>query len=279
MEQRADIPRTEGLRVLTERVYLGPDSVHLVEAALRLAPRGDRAVELGAGAGYLAVALARRYRTVIATDVMLDAAVFTRAEFERHEPPRGHSTAVAVGDVAGGLRRTSFDLVAANTPWVPQPDPNVERVVFAHGGATGVELPLRFLREGAALLRSGGVAITLALDVTLQDGSLPLHAACHELEADGFATTLVPTPINITFPRFRATMLARQPALIDAVHVAVVVGAPFEPGGGRASLLTAAAALGRRWTPHDLSDVRVGQRQGNWTAAQARRVEIKAVHT
>lgn len=231
-----------------DRVYVGPDSVYLVEAALRLAPRGERAVELGAGAGYLAVALSHRYRTVIATDVMPRAASFTRAAFGLNDLPVGHSAAVAVGDVAGGLRPRSFDLVAANTPWVPQPDPNVEHVLFAHGGSTGVELPIRFVREGAALLRAGGVAVTLALDVRLHDGTRPLREVCDELEAEGLATVLLPTPINHVYEGFRDNMLRRQPALADAVHVAVVVGAPFADGGGRESLLTAASTLAQRWS-------------------------------
>lgn len=253
MEPGVRLPRPEGLPVLTavdvehERVYVGPDSVHLVEAVLRLAPRGERAVELGAGSGYLAVALSRRYRTVIATDVLPAAAVFARDALAVDELPVGHAAGVAIADVAGGLRRNAFDLVAANTPWVPQPDPDVAPVLFAHGGVTGAELPLRFIREGAALLRSGGVAITLALDVTLDDGHRPLIDACDDLDANGFATAMLPTPINHVFRRFRATMLERQPALVDAVHVAVVVARPFDRGDGRDSLLTAAYALADRW--------------------------------
>jgi len=214
---------------------------------LRLAPRGERAVELGSGAGYLAVALSRRYRTVIATDVMPRAVEFTRDALAAGEVPSGHATAVAVGDVAGGLRRNAFDLVAANTPWVPQPDPSVAPVLFADGGVTGAELPLRFIREGAALLRAGGVAITLALDVTLRNGHRPLFEACGDLEANAFATTLLPTPINHVFGRFRATMLGRQPELVEAVHVAVVVARPFSNGEGRESLMIAARALAHRW--------------------------------
>ena len=50
-------------------LYLGPDSGFLLDAVRQLAPRGERAADLGAGTGVLAAILARTYATVIATDL------------------------------------------------------------------------------------------------------------------------------------------------------------------------------------------------------------------
>jgi len=229
-------------------VYVGEDSRYLIEAVLRLAPRGDRAAELGTGTGVLAAMLATRYRAVIATDVARSVAVAAGLTLALNPIPSGHAAAVCVTDVAGALRPGAFDLVAGNAPWVPMDrDCAAPRELFAHGGETGVELPRRFMLEGAALLRAGGVAITLALDIELRGGSRPLRAACDELAAEGYAVTVIPTAFDRDRPNLVEQMQHRQSSVIDAVHVAVVVGRPRGSGDDRRSLLTAADALRRRW--------------------------------
>jgi len=163
--------------------------------------------------------------------------------------PEGHAAGLAVLDVAGGLRSDAFDLLVANAPWVPHDESSelAAPAAYAFGGSTGAELPRRFLLEGATLLRAGGVAITLALDVELSDGRRPIRDTVEELGARGFATAVLPTPYN----RSRQTLLEKmqlgQPALTAATHVAIVAARPHADGRDRASLLVAAAALRRRW--------------------------------
>ena len=235
-----------------EVVYVGPDSAYLVEAALRLAPRGDRAAELGTGTGLLAAELASRYRTVIATDVAPSVTTAAALTLALNRRPAGHVVGLCVADVAGGLREDAFDLVLANAPWVPlAPDAPLERELFAHGGDTGVELPRRFLAEGARLLRPGGLAVTLALDVELDADAFgdprPLRSACARLRESGFDVDVLATPFGRPRPALGELMAARQPALVGATHVAVVVGRPRHPGAGRGSRGVAIDALGRRW--------------------------------
>ena len=68
--------------------------------------------------------------------------------------------------------------MAANTPWVPaSADADTPVSTYANGGRDGLELPARFLVEGAALLRPGGVAVLLALHVVRTDGARPLLEA------------------------------------------------------------------------------------------------------
>jgi methylase of polypeptide subunit release factors len=219
-----------------------------VEAVLRLAPRGDRAAELGTGTGLLAALLGSRYRSVVATDLGASVAVAAALTVALNPVPEGHAVAIGRADVAGGLRPDSFDLVAANAPWVPLAvEAAAPREIFAHGGESGVELPRRFLLEGAALLRAGGVAVTLALDVELEGGIRPLRAVGDELAAAGYVVTTLATPFNRERPHLVARMRERQPSITDATHVAVVVARPRSPGDDRASLLVAADALRRRW--------------------------------
>lgn len=231
-----------------DMVYIGPDSSLLVEAALRLAPSGERAVDLGTGTGLLAAALSRRYRCVVATDVVHRAAGAAGCTMMLNERPPGHVWLAVQADVASGLRSGSFDLVAANTPWVPvSTAPGSPARIFADGGRDGIELPARFLIEGAALLRPGGVAVLLALHVERADGGRPLLELCGTLEREGYSVAVIPTPLNVSFPGLSAQTRARCPDLVEAIHVAVVIGAPPAGGGRRDSLLVACDALARRW--------------------------------
>ncbi len=229
-------------------VYVGPDTSLLVEAALRLAPSGERAVDLGTGAGLVAAALSRRYRCVVATDIVQRATEVAGWTMMLNARPPGHVWLTVEADVTGGLRRGSFDLVVANTPWVPaSADPNAPARVFADGGRDGIELPARFLVEGASLLRPGGLAVMLALHSVRADGRRPLLELCGMLEHDGFTAAVIPTTLNTTYAELSPKVLARCPDLVEAVHVAVVVGAPPAEGGRRESLVVACDALARRW--------------------------------
>lgn len=232
----------------TDMVYLGPDSALLAEAALRLAPSGERAADLGTGTGFLAAVLARRYRTVIAADISPRAVAAASLTLALNPSPAGHASGAAVADVADGLRPGAFDLVTANTPWVPSPPDSTRPLrIFADGGPTGVELPTRFLRCGVRLLRPGGLAITLALDVTLSDDYRPLARVCTELEAAGHTAIMVPTPINQSNPEMESSLRAALPLITRAEHVAVIVGRAQRPGVRRDAIAVAAQALGRRW--------------------------------
>ncbi len=237
-----------------DMVYIGPDSSLLVEAALRLAPSGERAVDLGTGTGLLAAALSRRYRCVVATDIVRRSADAARCTMMLNDRPPGHVWLTMQSDVTSGLRARSFDLVAANTPWVPTSTAlSGPARVFADGGRDGVELPARFLVGGASLLRPGGVAVLLALHVVRSDGARPLLELCGTLEREGYSVAVIPTPLNRSFPELPAKIRARSADLVEAVHVAVVVGAPAVEGGRRDALLVASDALARRWGTEALS--------------------------
>jgi methylase of polypeptide subunit release factors len=227
-------------------LYLGPDSGYLVDAARRLAPRGVRAVDLGAGTGLLASMLSATYETVVATDIVERVAAAADLTLALAERPSTHTAAAVVADVAAGLRTAAFDLVTANPPWVPT-GAGAARRVFADGGATGTELPCRVVREAAELLRPGGTAVVLALDVCCDGDRRPLREVCAELSAEGYTTSIVPTPLGRMLPDLEAQMRRRQPRIVTAEHVVIVVAAPFAAGGMRHAALVAAEGLAREW--------------------------------
>ena len=92
----------------------------------------------------------------------------------------------------------------------------------------------------------------LALDAGTDDGRHPLRELCAEIESDGLSTALLPTPINWLMPELAAEMAARQPRLVEARHVAVLVAAPDAQGGRRDAVLAAAESLARRWAQPDI---------------------------
>ena len=235
-------------------LYLDRDSALLTEAALRLAPSGLRAVDLGAGTGLHAAVLARHYETVIATDLGPRVAAAARLTLDLNG---GDGTGVLVADVGAGLRPRSFDLVTANPPWVPRPDDAAgAKRRFADGGPTGTELPCRFIREGAELLRPGGVAVVLALDVQCDDGSRPIREVCDELAAGGFVTAVVPTRFSGLTPDLEPNMRDRQPRLLAVEHVAVVVASVSERGDFERKMREVIGQLTKRWAEVDEAPTR-----------------------
>lgn len=251
-----------------DQIYLGPEAVYLEDIRRALGIDGTGAY-LGSGAGHLAVLLAASCRRLVATDLLPRAAAMTRLAFEMNadevsaptrppatQPVLDRTAMVVVADLAGGLRPASFDLVAANPPWVPTPAG--ERIVFADGGPTGCELPLRFLQAGLTLMRPGGSVVLTTLDPVMTDGRRPLVDAIERInlrsDSTGVFATMFPTPMLRRIPDFEERLLANQPRLRAARHVAVVASCagPSEPE---------AVALARRRLV-DLPEMLV--RSANW---------------
>ncbi|MDQ6726980.1 MAG: methyltransferase [Actinomycetota bacterium] len=238
----AYLPR-DGAR--PDRVYLGADTAFLVDAADRLGrhARAGCAADLGTGTGVVAAAMAARHRRVVATDLTPRAARTASVTAALNRFPPGHRVHSCVADVAGGLRPGVFDMVAANTPWVPSGDMGSDRRIFADGGPTGFELPRRFITEGSALLRPGGVLVALAADLTFTGGRSPLRDQCVLLERQGCETTIVPTGHGRRGEALERAVLPRVRGTVAADHVAVVVAR--RPA--RCGLSTELAAMADAW--------------------------------
>jgi methylase of polypeptide subunit release factors len=204
-----------------ERVYAGPDSWILLTQVWRFGLGGTRALELGTGTGLVAGLLAHRYQRVIATDITDDAVA--TAELSRHllAPEVRERLSVLRADVGDGLRDASFDLVSANAPWVPTSAAHGN--VFADGGATGTELPLRFLADGMRLLSPDGILVLMCADLRFDDGRAPLHDALSRLRTAGFTTEVIETPKDAPFTFEDESEPAVLAGLSTAQHVTVVV--------------------------------------------------------
>jgi len=116
-------------RVLVPR----PETEHLVEAALRLAPSlppRPRILGLGTGSGCIAVTLALELAgsRVVAADRSPGALAVARGNARA----LGANLAALAADWAGALAVERFDLVVSNPPYLDPQDPAVQREVAAH---------------------------------------------------------------------------------------------------------------------------------------------------
>ena len=204
-----------------ERVYAGPDSWILFTHVWRFGLGGERALELGTGTGLVANLLALRYGRVVATDITDDAVATALLSRRLLEPEVCDRLSVVRADVGDGLHPMSFDLVAANAPWVPTPAAHGN--VFADGGPTGSELPLRFLADGVRLLRPTGTLVLMCADLRFNDGRAPLQDALCRLRAEGFTTEVMVTPKEYPFTFEDGTATETLAGLRSAQHVTVVV--------------------------------------------------------
>ena len=156
-----------------------PESELLVEAVLTHIKNLEEKVvgeisviDLGAGSGALSLAIATEAprSRVIAVEKSADAIVWLKKNVARIS----ENVRVVEGDVADVLPGVKCDAVIANPPYVPD-NQSLPRDVTEHephialfGGATGLELPKRFIDAAARLLKSGGV---LALEHTEDQGA------------------------------------------------------------------------------------------------------------
>ncbi|MSO28405.1 MAG: peptide chain release factor N(5)-glutamine methyltransferase [Candidatus Planktophila sp.] len=156
-----------------------PESELLVEAVLTHIKNLEEKVtgeisviDLGAGSGALSLAIATEAprARVIAVEKSADAIVWLKKNVARIS----ENVRVVEGDVVDVLPGVKCDAVIANPPYVPN-NQSLPRDVAEHephialfGGATGLELPKRFIDAAARLLKSGGV---LAIEHTEDQGA------------------------------------------------------------------------------------------------------------
>lgn len=103
-----------------------PETEHLVELAIELAPPNARCVDLGTGSGAIAVALAsqRPDVTVVATEVEAAAAAIARQNVQRHD--LDERVEIVVGRTWEPLADAApFDLLVSNPPYVDPSRPDL----------------------------------------------------------------------------------------------------------------------------------------------------------
>ena len=128
-------------------------------------------IDLGSGSGALAISLSTESDQVraIAVEKSKDALFWLHRNVAKYVP----EMRVVESDVADALPEVKADFVIANPPYVPDDQELPEDVKrepneALFGGATGLEIPKRFIEAASRLLKSGGV---LAIEHTELQGS------------------------------------------------------------------------------------------------------------
>ncbi len=140
-----------------------PETEYSVDLMLDGLPRGATVCELGVGSGAISLALAseRPDLTVVGTELSPDALKWAERNLKTFGLP---NVTFLHGDLFGPVAGRTFDLVAANLPYIPERDrdklpPNVRgyeppEALFA--GADGLSVIARALEQAPAFLNPGG---------------------------------------------------------------------------------------------------------------------------
>lgn len=161
------------------------------ELARAIGPDAGRVLDVGCGAGSLAlVAAARGATEVVGVDLHPRAAAWTRFNAALNEL----TVEVLTGDLCAPVTGRRFDLVISQPPFVVKP-PDVEATTYLHGGAMGDELTMRLVSELPQVLAEGGQARLLFDSPTRADA--PLWRRLQDAHGDdGLQQLLFVTPGN-----------------------------------------------------------------------------------
>ena len=148
-------------RVTPDVLIPRPETEHVVEAALPLAKRARRILDVGVGSGALAVTLQLETGAGMwATDISPAAASVAAANAQR----LGARVLVVVCDLMDAIADHSIDLIVSNPPYVPLDERegmqrevrDWEPPVALFAGATGFELYERIAAGARRVLGPGG---------------------------------------------------------------------------------------------------------------------------
>ena len=168
-----------------------PESELLVDAVLahiKNLPAPVSVIDLGAGSGALALAIATEAKDtrVIAVENSPEAIYWLK----KNVSVISQNVRVVEGDVADVLPGIKCDVVIANPPYIPDAQAlprdvaGFEPHAALYGGPTGMELPKIFITAAARLLKSAGVlviehteeqGVAIASELSLDFESITLH--------------------------------------------------------------------------------------------------------
>jgi release factor glutamine methyltransferase len=157
-----------------------PETEFSIDLMLDGLPRGASVCELGTGSGAISLALASERPDLTVVGIELSPNALEWAERNRKNLALPNVTFLH-GDLFGPVAGRTFDLIAANLPYIPDGDreslpPNVreyepEEALF--GGADGLDVIARALEQAPAFLNPGG-RIFFELDPCNADRALGL---------------------------------------------------------------------------------------------------------
>jgi release factor glutamine methyltransferase len=138
-----------------------PETEHLVETVLKLAPQAQTVLDIGTGSGAIAVTLAIELKAQVwATDISFEALQVAA----RNAASNQVTVHLLCCDLCAGIGKACFDVVVSNPPYVPQGDQSYlqsevrdhEPAIALYGGPTGTEIYERLIPAAAGVIKPGG---------------------------------------------------------------------------------------------------------------------------
>ncbi len=157
---------------------LGPTTVGLVKASRPRAHIGS-ALDLGCGAGVIALLFAPSCDRVVATDINPRAIEIARVNAAINDVS---NVEFRIGDLFAPLAGETFDLVVSQPPFIAQDNPD-RTATFLYGGPRGDEFPMRVLRELPPFLAPGGQAV-VGVEWPIAQGDPPLERRIRQAVGD-----------------------------------------------------------------------------------------------
>lgn len=138
-----------------------PETEHVVERALQLAPQANAIADIGTGSGAIGVTLSLELRRpLLLTDLSAPALRIAQANANQ----LGAACTFVQGDTLTMLASQSLDLIVSNPPYIPLAErETLEPEVRHHdpalalfGGESGNDIYAKLLAEAPRVLRPGG---------------------------------------------------------------------------------------------------------------------------
>ncbi len=217
---RADLALAGELFVFGDRTASG-DGVPPLNGVTAILARAaipgravDASLDLGCGAGALALAFAAMSCRVVATDVNPRALSWARYNARFNGVL---NVEVRHGDLFDPVRGERFDRIVSQPPFLAR-RVGIQASVFAHAGERGDELALRALAGAAAHLASGGRAVVLA-DWPLFDGD-PLDARARAAVGDAPIDVLILQSPGKNLDEYCTSLAAAEHPELDGAFAA-----------------------------------------------------------
>ncbi len=168
---------------------------HTLQRCLLPGPHKE-GLDVGTGAGVIALAMAERCRNVMGTDINPRAIAFSRLNAKL---AGAKNVRFARANLFKGLPKNHFDLIAGNLPFVISPE---QRFVYRDGGMPLDAFCAAVVGQAGAHLRPGGHAQFLVQWVHPRELGGPSHA--QEQEEERLASWAADSDCHLLALRFRA---------------------------------------------------------------------------
>ena len=133
--------------------------------------KGQTALDMGTGSGYLAEILSKNFSFVVATDIDFDSLKSQKSKF----------TFIICCNAADALRH-EFDLIVCNMPYLPSEQIQDQTT---DGGHEGVEIPLGIIKSAKKCLKKNGKILFLTSSLA------NYHKLLEQTESLGFDVSIL----------------------------------------------------------------------------------------